>query len=195
MSLRRLQLLACSRADGGTALACPGPGYVRWSRLAGEILVPGSRAGVLRRLEREYELVVPDGASGQLREVALEHPWSACEHGQVLAVLGAAELAHAGAASAGGAERETPASLWEVRSPTHGTFYRRPAPGTPAYVEPGGSVSAGDTLALVEVMKCFSPILFEPRSGATRGIVREVLAADGAEVRADQPLMRIELAP
>ena len=80
--------------------------------------------------------------------------------------------------------------MWEIRSPTHGTFYTRPAPGAPAYAAPGSAVESGQTVGLVEVMKCFSPILFD---GAPfgRGVVREVLVADGAEVRADQPLLRI----
>jgi len=80
--------------------------------------------------------------------------------------------------------------VWEVRSPTHGTFYTRPAPGAPAYAALGSAVESGQTVGLVEVMKCFSPILFD---GAPfgRGVVREVLVADGAEVRADQPLLRI----
>ncbi len=82
------------------------------------------------------------------------------------------------------------AGLWDVRSPTHGTFYTRPAPGAAPYAGLGSVVETGQTVGLVEVMKCFSPILFDGAPFGS-GIVREVLVNDGAEVRADQLLLRI----
>jgi biotin carboxyl carrier protein len=46
----------------------------------------------------------------------------------------------------------------EVRSPIPGTFYRKPAPDQPVYKEAGDSVSNGDTIGLVEVMKTFHEV-------------------------------------
>lgn len=45
-----------------------------------------------------------------------------------------------------------------VHSPLPGVFYRRPAPGEPPFVEVGGSVTADQTIGLVEVMKQFAEI-------------------------------------
>lgn len=49
----------------------------------------------------------------------------------------------------------------EIRSPLPGTFYRKPAPDQPAFVEDGGSVEAGTVVGLVEVMKTFHEIKAE----------------------------------
>ncbi|GIX12217.1 MAG: acetyl-CoA carboxylase biotin carboxyl carrier protein subunit [Paracoccaceae bacterium] len=49
----------------------------------------------------------------------------------------------------------------EIRSPLPGTFYRRPAPDQPPFVEDGGSVAAGQVIGLVEVMKTFHEVKAE----------------------------------
>ena len=46
----------------------------------------------------------------------------------------------------------------EIRSPIPGTFYRKPAPDEPPFVEIGDAVAKGDVVALVEVMKSFHQI-------------------------------------
>lgn len=46
----------------------------------------------------------------------------------------------------------------EVRTPIPGVFYRRPAPDQPDYVAVGDSVTAGQTIGLVEVMKQYAEI-------------------------------------
>jgi biotin carboxyl carrier protein len=43
-------------------------------------------------------------------------------------------------------------------SPMEGTLWHRAAPTKPAFVEIGAAVSAGETVALVEVMKTFTPV-------------------------------------
>jgi acetyl-CoA carboxylase biotin carboxyl carrier protein len=67
-------------------------------------------------------------------------------------------------------------------------FYRRPRPDAPAYVEVGQTVEVGATLALVEVMKCFSAITYGGPGLPPRAEVLEVREADGTEVQADQVL-------
>ncbi|WP_212523508.1 acetyl-CoA carboxylase [Actibacterium sp. MT2.3-13A] len=48
-----------------------------------------------------------------------------------------------------------------IQSPLPGTFYRRPAPDQPEFVAEGGSVAAGDTIGLIEVMKTFHEVTAE----------------------------------
>ena len=45
-----------------------------------------------------------------------------------------------------------------VTSPMVGTVYLAPQPGDPPFVQPGDSVSAGDTLVIIEAMKLMNPI-------------------------------------
>ena len=46
----------------------------------------------------------------------------------------------------------------QIQSPLPGTFYRKPAPDQPNFVEDGGKIAAGDTIGLVEVMKSFHEV-------------------------------------
>jgi acetyl-CoA carboxylase biotin carboxyl carrier protein len=74
-----------------------------------------------------------------------------------------------------------------VKAPMPGTFYRRPDPESDAYVEEGDSVSAGDTVGLIEVMKSFHEIKAEED-----GKVSKVLVEDEEAVSAGQDLVELE---
>ena len=49
-------------------------------------------------------------------------------------------------------------AIKQILSPLPGTFYRRPAPDQPLYKNDGDSVTAGDVIGLVEVMKSFNEV-------------------------------------
>jgi acetyl-CoA carboxylase biotin carboxyl carrier protein len=71
-------------------------------------------------------------------------------------------------------------------------FYRRPRPDAPAYVEIGHVIEEGNTLALVEVMKCFSAITYGGEGLPPRAKVIEIRAEDSAEVQAEQVLFVVQ---
>ncbi len=75
----------------------------------------------------------------------------------------------------------------KIDSPMVGTFYRRPSPDQPAFVEEGERVEVGQTLALLEAMKLFN----ELKSDHT-GILRRVLVEDADPVEFGQPLFELE---
>ena len=68
-----------------------------------------------------------------------------------------------------------------------GTVYLSGEPGAAPFVTPGASVSAGDTLVIIEAMKVMNPIT-APKAGT----VREVLVQNAQAVEFDQPLVIIE---
>lgn len=74
----------------------------------------------------------------------------------------------------------------EVKSPMVGTFYRSPSPASPAFVEVGQKVSAGDTICIVEAMKMMNQI-----EADISGTVTAVLVENGQPVEFDQPLITI----
>lgn len=76
-----------------------------------------------------------------------------------------------------------------VRSPMVGTFYNSPNPESEPFVREGSTVSAGDTLCLVEAMKMFNQIEAE-----FAGKVVAVLVEDGQPVEFDEPLFVIRKA-
>jgi acetyl-CoA carboxylase biotin carboxyl carrier protein len=74
-----------------------------------------------------------------------------------------------------------------VKSPMVGTAYMAPEPGAPPFVKKGDTVSAGDTLMIIEAMKVMNPIKAE--SGGT---VTQVLVDDGEPIEFGDVLMVIE---
>lgn len=74
-----------------------------------------------------------------------------------------------------------------IKSPIIGTFYRKPSPDKPAFVEVGSSVKTGDPLCVIEAMKLFNEIESE-----VSGKIVKVLVDDSSPVEFDQPLFLID---
>ena len=74
-----------------------------------------------------------------------------------------------------------------LKSPMVGVAYLAPEPGAKPFVKIGDTVKAGDTVALVEAMKTFNPIVAD-----TDGVVKEILVSDGVAVEFDTPMIVIE---
>ncbi|WID95217.1 acetyl-CoA carboxylase biotin carboxyl carrier protein subunit [Bosea vestrisii] len=75
----------------------------------------------------------------------------------------------------------------EVTAPCFGTFFRRPNPDSPPFVEVGDTVAEGQTLAVVEAMKMLNAIECD-RAGRIVAIREQ----DGASVAAGAVLFEIE---
>lgn len=75
----------------------------------------------------------------------------------------------------------------EIYSPLPGTFYRKPSPDAPAFVEVGQKVEAGAVIGLVEVMKQYSELQAE-----TAGTIGAFLVEDGDIVEAGQVIATLE---
>ena len=74
-----------------------------------------------------------------------------------------------------------------IKSPIVGTFYRKPAPDKPPYVELGDHVNTGDVVCIVEAMKMMNEIKSE-----FTGIVTAISVEDGEPVEFDQSLIIID---
>jgi len=78
-------------------------------------------------------------------------------------------------------------NLVTVKSPIIGTFYRKPAPDKPLFVEVGDSIKEGDVLCTIEAMKLFNEIESE-----ISGKIVKVLVDDATPVEFDQPLFLVD---
>ena len=74
-----------------------------------------------------------------------------------------------------------------IKSPIIGTFYRKPAPDKPPFVEVGDSIKEGDVLCVIEAMKLFNEI-----EGEVSGKIVKVLVDDASPVEFDQPLFLVD---
>ena len=68
-----------------------------------------------------------------------------------------------------------------------GTFYRKPSPAEPVFVEEDQTVKQGDPLCLIEVMKLYTTI-----EAPIDGVVAAIGASDAELVAHDQVLFVIE---
>ncbi|MFL2712348.1 MAG: acetyl-CoA carboxylase biotin carboxyl carrier protein [Gammaproteobacteria bacterium] len=79
------------------------------------------------------------------------------------------------------------ASGSSIKSPIVGTFYRKPGPDQPPFVEIGSQVNAGDVVCIVEAMKMMNEIKSE-----FTGKVSAINIEDGQPVEFDQSLIVID---
>lgn len=75
-----------------------------------------------------------------------------------------------------------------IEAPMPGVFYRRSDPDEPPFVETGDRVEAGDTIALIGVMKNFNDV-----TAGVSGTVSEFLVENEAEINAGDELAVIEI--
>jgi acetyl-CoA carboxylase biotin carboxyl carrier protein len=74
-----------------------------------------------------------------------------------------------------------------IKSPIIGTFYRKPSPDKPMFVEVGKSLAKGDVLCVIEAMKLFNEIESE-----VSGKIVKILVDDMSPVEFDQPLFLVD---
>lgn len=157
-----------------------------WFPDTGHQLVAGKpvRLGRLLQSGRWVSVFAPDGSLGLWVPVATEGAW--CARGVPLFEI-RSELADAAGVghelNVGPSVDGCPDDCIVITSDTDGTVYLRPDPQSAPYAVEGATCSAKETVALVEVMKTFSPV----RAPST-GEVVAVHVADGASVQAGDAL-------
>jgi acetyl-CoA carboxylase biotin carboxyl carrier protein len=78
--------------------------------------------------------------------------------------------------------------IFTINSALSGTFYRRPSPEEPPYVEEGDEVKPGQVVCIVESMKIFNEVRAE-----RKGIIRKILIEDEDPVLIHQPMFEVEV--
>jgi acetyl-CoA carboxylase biotin carboxyl carrier protein len=74
-----------------------------------------------------------------------------------------------------------------VTAPMIGTFYRKPSPDKPVFVNVGDVLTVGQTVCIIEAMKLFNEIECE-----VSGTVVKILADDMKPVEYGQPLFLVD---
>lgn len=144
----------------------------------------------LRKIKTLIELVENSGiAELEIKEgeefVRISRSSTAVQH------VYAAPQQHAAPAAAAAAVAAAPAAPAEpeghvVKSPMVGSFYRSPSPGAKPFVDIGQTVSAGETLCIIEAMKLLNEI-----ESDHSGVIKAILVESGQAVEFGQPLFII----
>jgi acetyl-CoA carboxylase biotin carboxyl carrier protein len=73
-----------------------------------------------------------------------------------------------------------------ITSPMVGTFYRSPAPTSPAFVDVGDTVTCGQTVCIIEAMKLMNEL-----ESDVAGKITKILVENGQPVEFGQPLFEV----
>jgi biotin carboxyl carrier protein len=76
-----------------------------------------------------------------------------------------------------------------INSPMDGLFYLSSSPTSPNFVKIGDQISPGQTIGLIEVMKCFYPIKYQ---GKNKAKIISILVSSQTPVISTSPLFVIE---
>jgi acetyl-CoA carboxylase biotin carboxyl carrier protein len=131
----------------------------------------------------DEKIVIKRGPTGQIIQMAPPAAMAAPMAMPIMpsAVPAAAPTAAATPAPAADDKYET------INSPIVGTFYRKPSPEAPAFVDVGSVVDKGQTVCLVEAMKLFNEIEADFKCK-----IIEILKDDAAPVEFGEPLFKVE---
>ncbi len=187
---REILTLRVRREGEHVLLEAPSVGHFTEAVAPGGALLAGAKAGVLITLGRAFDLVVPQDVAGVVDGPVHERVHAAVGYGTLLYRL--RPLEGAGVAQASAAAQESKGAP-TFRSPSAGRFWHRAAPGEPALASAGDVLEAGKPLGLIEVMKTFTLVTYQPTGGLpARARIVRVLASDGAEVAEKAALFELE---
>ncbi|MBN2244701.1 MAG: acetyl-CoA carboxylase biotin carboxyl carrier protein [Candidatus Aminicenantes bacterium] len=79
-------------------------------------------------------------------------------------------------------------SIYYIRSPMVGTFYRAPNPSSPPFIEAGEPVKKNQIVSIIEAMKLMNEI-----ESDVDGVVEEILVENGKPVEYGQKLIAVKL--
>ncbi|MFT6398001.1 MAG: biotin carboxyl carrier protein [Bradymonadia bacterium] len=169
--------------EAGFELASPAVGTFTPARRDGQIVEAGDELGILRILNREVSVVVPECVSGRLLNGVTERGVPVA-YGSLMFSVEPSELA-ANTVSVGDATQHGTV----VRAQMDGQFYQRPSPEEPTFVSVGERIGPGTKIGLIEVMKFFYPVVYE---GVGEVTITELIAGDSAPVEAGDGLIAVE---
>jgi len=114
-------------------------------------------------------------------------PTMAAAQSQIVPAVVPTEVSQPTAPASNTSKTEDDSKYITVKSPIIGTFYRKPSPDKPAFIEVGDKINTGDTLCVIEAMKLFNEIESE-----VSGKIVKVLVDDSSPVEFDQPLFLVD---
>jgi acetyl-CoA carboxylase biotin carboxyl carrier protein len=151
--------------------------------------VAKSGASEVKIETEEIKITIRTGAFGSMPETTTYVQQIPVSTAPVVPSLAPGSTAgtEASAANTEAAAKEVDSKYITIKSPIIGTFYRKPSPDKPAFVEVGQNITQGDVLCVIEAMKLFNDIESE-----VSGKIIKVLVEDSSPVEFDQPLFLVD---
>jgi acetyl-CoA carboxylase biotin carboxyl carrier protein len=150
-------------------------------------LVNDSNIGEVSVEQKDFKITIKQKEEHITQVVASmqQAPMQALPQQQAPQALPAAQSSAASSAAA--ETKAAPSNTITIKSPMIGTFYRRPSPDKPNFLEIGDEVTPGKVVCIIEAMKLFNEIESE-----VSGKIVKILVEDASPVEYDQPLFLVE---
>ncbi len=143
------------------------------------------------KLEMEdIKITVKTGAGAAETTIVQQAPLATAQIpvvSQVVPPVEAPAAPAAPAAAAPAAPADDESKYLTIKSPIIGTFYRKPSPDKPMFVEVGDVVSDDSVVCVIEAMKLFNEIESE-----VSGKIVKILVEDSSPVEFGQPLFLVD---
>lgn len=151
-------------------------------------MINESNIGEVTIEQKEFKITIRQKEEQITQVVATSAPMNYPSLPQMQSqALPSAPAAPAAAEKPQAAAPATPSNTVTIKSPMIGTFYRKPSPDKPVFVEVGDEVSPGKVVCVIEAMKLFNEIESE-----VKGKIVKILVEDASPVEYDQPLFLVE---
>jgi len=184
--------LRVRETDDGLELLSPAVGLFTCALPAGRMIIAGEQVGRLKQLERSYRLIVPEGVTGILRSACPERVHEPVGWGTPLYTVGPLEGEALRAATTPSETSGSQAHL-VIRAPQSGRFWHRATPSDPPFTAVDQVLETGTAVGLIEVMKTFAPVPYQPSGQLpARARVVRLVAEDGADVAEGDALVEVE---
>jgi len=137
----------------------------------------------------DLKITIRTGATGNTTETTFvqQVPVAQATMPQIVAPAPVETATPAAVETAANDATEDDSKYITIKSPIIGTFYRKPAPDKPSFVEVGADINKGDVLCVIEAMKLFNDIESE-----VSGKIVKILVDDSSPVEFDQPLFLVD---
>ena len=87
---------------------------------------------------------------------------------------------------------KTAAGVLVLLAPTSGRFYARPSPDKTPFVAAGDTITTGQTVGLIEVMKTFHRVLYGGEGLPESARIERVVPSDGDDLLAGDPIVELK---
>ena len=150
-------------------------------------MINKSQIGEVTIEQKDFRITVKQKEENITQVVSHAMPMQASQPLQQFAPQPQLTTASAGQDQKPAGQAAENANYITIKSPMIGTFYRRPSPDKPNFVEVGDEVSTGKVVCIIEAMKLFNEIESE-----ISGKVVKILLEDASPVEYDQPLFLVD---
>lgn len=183
--------IVCSSVvvDSYLEIKSPSVGLARLFVEKGQVVKSGQRVGIFFQLNNRFDLMLGPNSAGIVIGKKDHHKEVPLYYKETFLTIDKRPFDWQKNESEKSIKEKVSASLQYVESPMEGMFYLAPSPSDPPFVKLGDEIGNGQTLGLIEVMKCFYPLKYK---GAFKVRLKKILVKNQSPVSLGTKLFAVQ---